>query len=56
MSQLVPNNKDYSENYSEEGLRDKLAKFAKSAGREVVEKALVLFFAASDPDHTRPIQ
>ncbi len=41
---------DYSDNYSETGLWDKLAKFAKSAGREVVEKALILFYAASDPD------
>ncbi len=41
---------DYSENYSETGLWDKLAQFAKIAGREVVEKALVLFYAASDPD------
>ncbi len=52
MSKLVPSNEsnDYSENYSEKGLWEKIAKFAKSAGREVVEKALVLFFAASDPD------
>tara|TARA_B100000963_G_scaffold241641_1_gene211405 strand:- start:1802 stop:2161 length:360 start_codon:yes stop_codon:yes gene_type:complete len=50
MSKLVPNNNDYSENYSEEGLKEKISKFAKTAGREVVEKALILFFAASDPD------
>ena len=50
MSKLVPNNNDYSENYSEEGLKEKIAKFAKTAGREVVEKALILFFAASDPE------
>ncbi len=41
---------DYSDNYTETGLWDKLSHFAKSAGREVVEKALILFYAASDPD------
>ena len=41
---------DYSDNYSESGLWDKFTQFAKSAGREVVEKALILFYAASDPD------
>ncbi|GEM_PF-274621 len=50
MSNLVPKQPDYSNNYSENGLWDKLAQFAKSAGRELVEKALVLFYAASDPD------
>lgn len=41
---------EYAENYSETGLWDKLAHYAKTAGREVVEKALILFYAASDPD------
>lgn len=50
MSNLVPKQSDYSNNYSEEGLWDKLSQFAKSAGRELVEKALILYFAASDPD------
>ena len=31
-------------------LWEKISKFAKSAGKEVVEKALILFYAASDPD------
>ncbi len=50
MSNLVPSNNDYSENYSEKGLWEKISKFAKEAGRDVIEKALVLYFAASDPD------
>ncbi len=50
MSKLVPSNNDYSDNYSESDLWDKISKFAKSAGREVIEKALVLYYAASDPD------
>ncbi len=36
--------------YSEAGFWDKLAKYAKAAGREVVEKALQLFYAAQAPE------
>jgi uncharacterized membrane protein YkvA (DUF1232 family) len=50
MTDSKPTRSDYSDNYTETGLWDKLTQFAKSAGREVVEKALVLFYAASDPD------
>ncbi|MGY8696730.1 MAG: YkvA family protein [Verrucomicrobiia bacterium] len=50
MNDSKPTRSDYSDNYTETGLWDKLTQFAKSAGREVVEKALVLFYAASDPD------
>jgi len=50
MSNLVPKQTDYSKNYSEEGLWEKISQFAKSAGKEVIEKALILYFAASDPD------
>ena len=35
--------------YSEESFWDKLARFAKKAGREVVEKALWLHYAAQGP-------
>lgn len=38
------------QSYSEEGFWDKLAKFAKAAGREVVEKALQLYYAAQAPE------
>ena len=38
----------YSEHYSEQGFWAKLADFALSAGREVVYKALCMFFALSD--------
>jgi uncharacterized membrane protein YkvA (DUF1232 family) len=34
--------------YSETRFRDKLKRYAKSAGREVVEKALLLFYAAQE--------
>lgn len=35
--------------YSEEGFWDKLTRFARVAGREVVEKALWLFYALQQP-------
>jgi uncharacterized membrane protein YkvA (DUF1232 family) len=36
--------------YSEQGFWDKLKRFATQAGREVVEKALTLYFAAQRPE------
>jgi uncharacterized membrane protein YkvA (DUF1232 family) len=36
--------------FSEESLRDKLARFGRAAGREVVEKVLWLWFASRRPD------
>lgn len=39
---------EYEAAYSERRLRDKLARYAKVAGREVVEKALLLFYAAQE--------
>ena len=42
---------DYT--YSEPRFRDKLARAAKLAGREVVEKALWLYFAAQRPETPR---
>lgn len=38
----------YRDVYSDEGLFDKLGRFARSAGRELVEKALLLFFVMRD--------
>ncbi len=43
----------YEAAYSEEGLRDKLTRYAKTAGREVVEKALLLYYAAQREDTPR---
>jgi uncharacterized membrane protein YkvA (DUF1232 family) len=34
--------------YSEQNFRDKLKHYAKTAGKEVVEKALLLFYAAQE--------
>ena len=41
----------FENDYSESGFRTKLLGYAKHAGREVVEKALQLFYAAQAP-HT----
>lgn len=36
--------------YSDKGFWDKMARFAKQAGREVVEKSLCLYYAAQRPE------
>lgn len=38
-----------AEHYSEQSFREKLSKYAKTAGREVIEKALELHYAARAP-------
>lgn len=40
----------FEKEYSEAGFWQKLAGYAKSAGREVVEKALLLYYAAQEKD------
>ena len=44
---------DYSEEYSEESFWKKLAAFAVRAGKEVVERALTLYYCLLDPDTPR---
>ena len=39
---------EYQDAYTEQGFWEKLGKFAKSAGKEVVEKALLLFYAGQE--------
>ena len=39
---------EYEDAYSESGFWDKLKRYAKVAGREVVEKALLLFYAMQE--------
>ena len=41
---------EYSQQYSEKKFWDKLVVYAKSAGSEVVERALQLYYAAQEPD------
>lgn len=43
-------NADSNELYSDESFWEKLKKFAKKAGSEVVEKALWLYYAAQRPE------
>ena len=43
-------NQRYARTYSESGLRRKLARYARAAGEEVVEKVLWLFYAALGED------
>ena len=40
----------FEKEYSEEGFWDKLAKYARAAGVEVVEKALLLYYASQEED------
>ena len=35
----------YKKDFSEDGLMNKLAKYAKTAGRELVENVLILWYA-----------
>jgi uncharacterized membrane protein YkvA (DUF1232 family) len=42
------NDNKFEAAYSDHRLRDKLKRYAKTAGREVVEKALLLFYAAQE--------
>jgi uncharacterized membrane protein YkvA (DUF1232 family) len=40
---------EYTRSYSEESFWDKLLRYAKAAGAEVIERALQLYYAAQDP-------
>ena len=40
----------FAKEYSDDDFWDKLLKYAKVAGREVVERALQLYFAAQNPE------
>ncbi len=41
---------EYSKRYSESSFWNKVKKYARSAGKEVIEKALILYFCLKDPD------
>lgn len=44
------NTDEYSKKYSESSFWSKVKKYAKTAGKEVIEKALILYFCLKDPD------
>ncbi len=46
---LNPGENEFAKSYSDDGFWQKLARYAKSAGAEVVERALQLYYAAQDP-------
>jgi uncharacterized membrane protein YkvA (DUF1232 family) len=48
MTEHDNNSNEYVEAYSDSGFWDKLKSYAVSAGREVVEKALILYYAAQE--------
>ena len=48
-TELRPSDDEFSREYSEEKFWEKLVRYAKVAGGEVVERALQLFYAAQDP-------
>ena len=39
----------FAKNFSDDGFWNKVVKYAKAAGREVIEKALWLYYAAQNP-------
>ncbi|MEM1111824.1 MAG: DUF1232 domain-containing protein [Pseudomonadota bacterium] len=45
-----PDKQDYPGAYSDEGFWQKLASVSRAAGKEVVEKALLLYYAAQEED------
>ncbi|WP_162845989.1 YkvA family protein [Seongchinamella sediminis] len=44
----MTDNNEYQNAFSEQGFRDKLKRYARTAGREVVEKALLLYYAMQE--------
>ena len=53
LEMTVPEDQDkdsneYLESWSEQGFWEKLGRFAKTAGKEVVEKALLLYYAGQE--------
>ncbi len=42
--------KGMEQHYSEHSFWDKVTKYAKVAGREAIEKALILYYAMQDPE------
>ncbi|MBT5006711.1 MAG: DUF1232 domain-containing protein [Halieaceae bacterium] len=48
LGELMSDQNEYEEAFSENGFWDKLKRYAKAAGREVVEKALLLYYAMQE--------
>ncbi len=48
LNQTDEHHSPYEDAYSESGFREKLSRYARVAGREVVEKALLLYYAMQE--------
>lgn len=46
---MTDDNSQYEKNYSDDNFWNKVVKYAKSAGKDVIEKALLLYYAAQSP-------
>lgn len=46
----MSDNQNYEKEFSEEGFWEKVKNYAKKAGKEVIETALKLYYAAQDED------
>lgn len=47
---MSENDNKFEKHYSEDGFWEKVKKFAKKAGYELIEKALWLYYAAQEPE------
>ena len=47
---MVDESEQYQQAYSEHSFWDKVKQFSLAAGREVVEKALILYYTLREPD------
>lgn len=46
----MSDNKEYEKEFSDEGFWDKVTKYAKKAGKKVIEPSLKMYYAAQDAD------
>lgn len=47
---MTDDNSQYEKDYSDDNFWNKVVKFAKKAGKDVIEKALLLYYAAQSPE------
>ncbi len=46
---MTDDNSKFKKDYSDDNFWNKVVKFAKKAGKDVIEKALLLYYAAQSP-------
>lgn len=47
---MTDDNSKFKKDYSDDNFWNKVVKFAKKAGKDVIEKALLLYYAAQSPE------